>query len=77
MSAGPEGARDERPAGGARDEPRAGGAQISATRVARRLGLKGWIQNNRDGSVEASVEGVPGENDLENNKGVFLAIFEK
>jgi hypothetical protein len=27
--------------------------------------------------IEVSVEGVPGENDLENNKGVFLAIFEK
>ena len=27
--------------------------------------------------VEVFVEGVPGENDLENNKGVFLAIFEK
>jgi hypothetical protein len=27
--------------------------------------------------VELSVEGVPGENDLENNKGVFLAVFEK
>lgn len=27
--------------------------------------------------IEVLVEGVPGENDLENNKGVFLAIFEK
>ena len=27
--------------------------------------------------VELFAEGVPGENDLENNKGVFLAIFEK
>jgi hypothetical protein len=27
--------------------------------------------------IELSVEGVPGENDLENNKGVFLAVFEK
>ncbi len=25
--------------------------------------------------VEASIEGVPGENDLENNKGTYLAIF--
>ena len=33
------------------------GYRFFATRVARRLGLKGWIQNNRDGSVEASVEG--------------------
>jgi hypothetical protein len=27
--------------------------------------------------IEVFVEGVPGENDLENNKGVFLAVFEK
>lgn len=27
--------------------------------------------------IEVNIEGVPGENDLENNKGVFLAIFEK
>ena len=27
--------------------------------------------------IEVFVEGVPGENDLENNKGTFLAIFEK
>jgi hypothetical protein len=27
------------------------------------------------GKVEMNVEGVPGENDLENNKGTFLAIF--
>lgn len=33
------------------------GYRFFATRVARRLGLKGWIQNNRDGSVEATVEG--------------------
>lgn len=33
------------------------GYRFYATRVARRLGLKGWIQNNRDGSVEAMVEG--------------------
>jgi hypothetical protein len=26
--------------------------------------------------IEAFVEGVPGENDLENNKGTFVAIFE-
>jgi hypothetical protein len=25
--------------------------------------------------IEVSIEGVPGENDLENNKGTFLAIF--
>ena len=33
------------------------GYRFFATRVARRLGLKGYIQNNRDGSVEAAVEG--------------------
>lgn len=33
------------------------GYRFFATRVARRLGLKGWIENNRDGSVEATVEG--------------------
>ncbi|HET7707852.1 MAG TPA: acylphosphatase [Thermoanaerobaculia bacterium] len=33
------------------------GYRFFATRVARRLGLKGTIQNLRDGSVEAMVEG--------------------
>ena len=33
------------------------GFRFFATRVARRLGLKGWIENQRDGSVEAQVEG--------------------
>ena len=33
------------------------GYRFFATRVARRLGLKGSIQNLRDGSVEAAVEG--------------------
>lgn len=33
------------------------GYRFYATRVARRMGLKGWIQNNRDGTVEALVEG--------------------
>ena len=33
------------------------GYRFFATRVARRLGLKGTIQNLRDGSVEAVVEG--------------------
>jgi hypothetical protein len=27
--------------------------------------------------IEVNIEGVPGENDLENNKGTYLAIFEK
>jgi len=33
------------------------GYRFFATRVARRLGLKGSIKNLRDGSVEAIVEG--------------------
>jgi len=33
------------------------GYRFFATRVARRLGLKGNIQNNRDGTVDAVVEG--------------------
>ena len=33
------------------------GYRFFATRVARRLGLKGSIQNLRDGTVEAVVEG--------------------
>ena len=33
------------------------GYRFFATRVARRAGLKGWIQNMRDGTVEALVEG--------------------
>ena len=33
------------------------GYRFYATRVARRMGLKGWIQNNRDGTVDALVEG--------------------
>jgi len=33
------------------------GYRFFATRVARRLGLKGSISNQRDGSVEAVVEG--------------------
>jgi acylphosphatase len=33
------------------------GYRFFATRVARRMGLKGWIQNMRDGAVEALVEG--------------------
>lgn len=33
------------------------GYRFFATRVARRMGLKGWISNLRDGSVEAVVEG--------------------
>jgi acylphosphatase len=33
------------------------GYRFFATRVARRLGLKGSIHNQRDGTVEAIVEG--------------------
>ena len=30
------------------------------TRTAARLGLRGWVRNRRDGSVEALVTGAPG-----------------
>ena len=33
------------------------GYRYFATRVARKLGLKGIIRNNRDGTVDAVVEG--------------------
>jgi acylphosphatase len=33
------------------------GYRFFATRVARRLGLKGWIENLRDSNVEAVIEG--------------------
>lgn len=33
------------------------GFRFFATRVARRLELKGWIKNQRDGTVDAVVEG--------------------
>ena len=33
------------------------GYRFFATRVARRMGLKGWITNERDGTVAAAVEG--------------------
>ncbi len=33
------------------------GFRFFATRVARRLGLKGWIRNLRDATVDAIVEG--------------------
>ena len=39
------------------------GYRFFATRVARRLGLKGTIQNNRDGTVDAVVEGEKGDID--------------
>jgi len=33
------------------------GYRFYATRVARRLELRGWIRNLRDGTVDAAVEG--------------------
>jgi acylphosphatase len=33
------------------------GYRFFATRVARRMGLKGWVQNMPDGTVFACVEG--------------------
>ena len=35
------------------------GFRFFATRTARRLELKGWIRNLRDGTVDAVVEGEP------------------
>ena len=35
------------------------GYRIWATRVAAGLGLRGWVRNRRDGSVEALATGAP------------------
>ena len=35
------------------------GYRIWATRTATRLGLRGWVRNRLDGSVEALVTGAP------------------
>jgi acylphosphatase len=35
------------------------GYRIWATRTAASLGLRGWVRNRRDGSVEALVTGAP------------------
>jgi acylphosphatase len=35
------------------------GYRIWATRTAASLGLRGWVRNRRDGSVEAFVTGAP------------------
>ena len=35
------------------------GYRLWATRTAASLGLRGWVRNRRDGSVEALVTGVP------------------
>jgi acylphosphatase len=35
------------------------GYRLWATRTAARLGLRGWVRNRRDGSVEALVTGRP------------------
>ena len=35
------------------------GYRLWATRTAARLGLRGWVRNRRDGSVEALVTGAP------------------
>jgi acylphosphatase len=35
------------------------GYRLWATRTAASLGLRGWIRNRRDGSVEALVTGAP------------------
>jgi acylphosphatase len=35
------------------------GYRLWATRAAASLGLRGWVRNRRDGSVEALVTGAP------------------
>jgi acylphosphatase len=35
------------------------GFRWSAVREARRLGLRGWVRNDDDGSVEVEAEGPP------------------
>jgi acylphosphatase len=35
------------------------GYRLWATRTAAGLGLRGWVRNRRDGSVEAFVTGAP------------------
>ena len=35
------------------------GYRLWATRTAASLGLRGWVRNRRDGSVEALVTGTP------------------
>ncbi len=35
------------------------GFRYSAYAVAHRLGLRGWVRNTFDGSVETTVEGTP------------------
>jgi acylphosphatase len=37
------------------------GYRLWATRMAVRLGLRGWVRNRADGSVEALVTGAPRE----------------
>jgi acylphosphatase len=36
------------------------GYRLWAMRTAERLGLRGWVRNRSDGSVEALVTGTPG-----------------
>lgn len=43
------------------------GFRYYVVREARRLGLAGWVANERDGSVRAVAEGAPGDIDLMEN----------